>query len=405
MKRAFLFLLVFIFMWGCIPQTKQTVITSLPIVEGLKTHSGIRSVGLSWKPVLDKRVKGYVVFRSSSPTGEFKQITKISNKLKTTYEDTGGFLKHLEDNAIYYYKIAVYSDSGIGPSSQVVEGKTLPPPNSPKQISATSGLARMVVIKWYPPQDDTVVAYNIYRSINPKGPFKKVGRVNGYVNTIYIDKGLKDGSTYYYSVVSVNYKGVEGDILAVAKATTKFKPAPPRNLSAKPSGAGKLTIYWWPSITADVVKYRIYRGSTKGSLGLVGEVPSDNLSYIDSGLSPGKTYYYYLTSVDKDGIESLPTKIYSFETKPLPEPPTGISVKQVGHAVVISWSKASPDTVKYEVFRRHFVILTRKIAETENTYYTDNEVSPNTTYYYYIKAVDKYGQESPPSPEVKIKVR
>ncbi|WP_022670422.1 fibronectin type III domain-containing protein [Hippea alviniae] len=408
MKRLFLLMVSVLLLTSCATLNRQpTVITDLPVVKGITAKSGIRSVGLSWQPVMDSRVKGYLIYRAPSETGPFERIAKIDGRLKTNYVDDGGFLKHLEDNTTYFYKIVVYSDKGIGPSSRIVAATTLPPPKSPTQIQATSGLPRMVAIRWQPPKDNTVVAYNIYRSTKKDGPYKKIGRVNGYVNTLYIDKGLKDGKTYYYSVASVNYKGVEGELLAIAKATTKFKPLPPSNLTATIAGAGKLKIFWWPSPTADVVKYRIYRSTTDNydTFSMVGEVPSKDLSFVDSGLKPGKKYYYYITSVDKDGLESKPSKIYGFMTKPLPLPPTGISVKQVGKSVVLNWDKGSNDTVKYEVFRRHFLIFTQKIAETTNTYYTDNTVSPNTTYYYYVKSVDKYGQESEPSPEVKIEVK
>ncbi|WP_035587664.1 fibronectin type III domain-containing protein [Hippea jasoniae] len=406
MKKFMAFFMAVLLLSSCSTISKApTVVTSLPVVSGIVAKGGIRSIGLQWNPVNDKRVEGYIVYRAGSINGPFEKIATIPDKLKTSYVDNGGFLKHLEDNTIYYYKVVVYSKNGIGPAGKIVSARTLPPPQSPTVIHATGGLARMVVLRWQPPADDTVVAYNIYRSLKKDGPFKKVGRVNGYVNTMFIDKNLKDGTTYYYSVVSVNYKGVEGDIEAVVSATTKFKPAPPSNLSATPTGAGQLTIYWWPSMTPDVVKYRIYRSPDNSSFGLVGEVPSSKLSYVDKGLDAGKIYYYYITSVDKDGLESKPSKVYAFKTKPLPEPPTGISVKQVGSKVVLSWSKGSPDTVKYEVFRRHFLILTQKIAITENTYYTDDDVSKNTTYYYYVKAVDKFGQESKPSPEVKIRVQ
>ncbi len=405
MRRFIFFILAVFLLNSCAVNNNPPILTTLPMVTGLAAKGGIREVGLSWNVVNDSRIEGYVLYRAPQATGPYQEIARIPDKLKTTYVDTGGFLKHLEDNTEYFYKIAVYSSKGVGPTSNYVVGKTLPPPVSPTKITATSGLPRMVVIRWQPSNDHTVVAYNIYRSTKPKGPFKKIGRVDGYVNTIYIDKGLKDGTTYYYSVVSVNFKGVEGDILAVAKATTKFKPMPPRNLSAVQKGAGQLTIYWFPSMTADVVKYRIYRGETKQSMVMVGEVSSSKLQFLDKGLAPGKTYYYYVTAVDKDGIESLPSKTYAFKTKPLPLPPVGISVKQVGNSVVINWSNGSPDTVEYEVFRRHFLIFTKKIAVTKNTYFTDDAVSPNTTYYYYVKAVDKFGQESQPSPEVKITVR
>jgi len=405
MKRIAILFVLLLLVSSCAINKTTRVIPTLPQVQGLTAKGGIREVGLSWNAVLDPRVEGYIIYRAPKPDGPYKEIAKVSGRLTTKYVDTGGLFKHLQDNTEYFYKIAVYSAKGVGPASHFVVGKTLPPPLSPTHISATSGLPRMVVIRWQPPKDHTVVAYNIYRATNPKGPFKKIGRVNGYVNTIYIDKGLKDGTTYYYSVVSVNFKGVEGDILAVVKATTKYKPMPPRNLSARPTGAGQLTIYWFPSLTADVVKYRIYRGDTPNSMSMVGEVPSSQLQFTDKGLEPGKTYYYYVTAVDKDGLESKPSKTYAFKTKPLPKPPTGISVKQVGKAVILSWTKGSPDTVEYEVFRKHFLIFTKKIAITKNTYYTDTSVAPNTTYYYYVKSVDKFGQESPPSPEVKITVK
>ncbi len=405
MKKLALFLILALFISSCTMNKIPPVIATLPTVTGIKAKGGIREVGLSWNAVLYPGVEGYVIYRAPQPTGPYKEIARVTGRMETTYVDTGGLLEHLQDNTEYFYKIAVYSSKGVGPSSHYVVGKTLPPPLSPTHITATSGLPRMVVIRWQPPKDHTVIAYDIYRAKKPKGPFKKIGRVNGYVNTIYIDKGLKDGTTYYYSVVSVNFKGVEGNILAVAKATTKFKPIPPRNLSAMPSGAGQLTIFWFPSMTADVVKYRIYRGDTPHSMAMVGEVPSSKLQFVDKGLAPGRTYYYYVTAVDKDGIESLPSKTYAFKTKPLPKPPTGISVRQVGNSVVISWNRGSPDTVEYEVFRRHFFIFTKKIAVTKKTYFTDDTVSPNTTYYYYVKAVDKFGQESQPSPEVKITVK
>ncbi len=407
MKKIFVFIVAVLFMSSCSAlQTKQTVITSLPVVQNFKAEGGIRSVSLSWSPVSDSRVLGYIIYRAPSTNGPFKEVASVKDRFKTSYLDKGGFLKHLGDNMDYYYKIVTYSKNGIGPSSNIVVGHTAPPPKSPVHITAQSGLPRMVAIKWQPVADKSVIAYNIYRSLSPKGPFKQIGHVAGHLNTFYIDKNLKDGTTYYYSVTSVNYAGVEGDILAYAKATTKLRPMPPRNLSGQIAGAGKLLISWWPSLNADVVKYRIYRGTEPNSLSLVGEVSSAKLTYLDSGLEPGTTYYYKVNAVDKDGIESNSKDIKAIETKPLPLPPKGIRVQQLNNgSVLISWDKGSPDTVSYKVFRRYYLVIEKQIADTNNTYYTDSSISPNTTYYYWVKSVDKYGQVSKSSPVVSIKTR
>ncbi len=385
---------------------KPTVVANLPVVTGVKAEGGIRSVRISWNVVNDPRVIGYVVYRATSKKGPFKEIARIRDRFKNVYVDKGGLLWHLGDNMDYFYRVAVYSKKGVGEPSAIVVGHTQPPPISPKKITATSGLPRMVTIKWAPSSDKSVVAYNVYRSLSPKGPFKKIGRVNGRLNTFYIDKGLKDGTTYYYSVTAINFAGAEGDILAYAKATTKPKPMPPGHLTARIAGAGKLLISWWPSLTADVVKYRIYRGLTPKSLTVVGEVSSAKLSYLDSGLEPGTTYYYAVSAVDKDGIESRLSKIAAFKTKPRPQPPKGIGVKQIGeNAILITWDRGSPDTVSYQVYRRYYLIITKMIAKTTKTQYIDRDVKPNTTYYYWVRAVDKYGQVSDPSPVVKIKTR
>ncbi len=407
MKKLFVLLVTILFMASCSTlQTQKTVITTLPVVQNFQADGGIRSVNLSWSPVKDSRVDGYILYRAPSSSGPFKEIATIKDRFKTSYLDKGGFLKHLVDDMDYFYKIVVYSKNGVGPSSPVVVGHTAPPPKSPTKITAQSGLPRMVAIKWEPVADKSVIAYNIYRSQSAKGPFKKIGHVSGHLNNFYVDKNLKDGATYYYSVTSINYDGVEGDILSYAKATTKFRPLAPRNLSAQIAGAGKLLLSWWPSLNADVVKYRIYRGVDPDSLALIGEVSSAKLTYLDTGLEPGKTYYYKVNSVDKDGIESNSKDIKAFKTKPLPQPPKGIKVTQLNNgSVLISWDKGSPDTVSYEVFRRYYLVLSKKIADTNDTKYIDNDVSSNTTYYYWVKSVDKYGQESASSPVVSIKTQ
>ena len=407
MKKFILFVVLTLFVSGCVTtQTTKPVITEIPAVTNLTAKGGIRMISLQWDKVENGNVLGYLIYRAPKKQGPFEQIAKIKDKFATSFVDKGGLFKHLGDNTVYFYKVAAYSKNGIGQYSNILQAQTLPAPISPTHLTAQSNLPRMVTLKWVEPKNQSIEYYNIYRSLSKKGPFKRIGKIYGHINTFFIDKGLKDETTYYYSVTSVNYKGVEGDILASVKATTKAKPYPARNISGKIAGAGKLFISWWPSVTSDVVSYKIYRGTTPKSLSLIASVPSSVLTYTDSGLNPGTTYYYKIDSLDKDNIESNSSEIKAIKTKPLPESPQGILAKQLENgSVLVQWDRGSDDVVSYKVFRRYYIVIAKVLAQTKETQYTDKQVSPNTTYYYWVKSVDKYGQESASSPTVSVKTR
>jgi fibronectin type 3 domain-containing protein len=65
-----------------------------------------------------------------------------------------------------------------------------------------------------------------------------------------------------------------------------------------------VSLSWAASTTTGVVGYNVYRGSVSG--GPYAQVNSNDpgLTYTDSGVSTGQTYYYVVTAVDSTGTES-----------------------------------------------------------------------------------------------------
>ena len=65
-----------------------------------------------------------------------------------------------------------------------------------------------------------------------------------------------------------------------------------------------VNLSWAASSTTGVVGYNVYRGSVSG--GPYAQVSSNDagLTYTDSGVSAGQTYYYVVTTVDSTGTES-----------------------------------------------------------------------------------------------------
>ena len=65
-----------------------------------------------------------------------------------------------------------------------------------------------------------------------------------------------------------------------------------------------VSLSWAASTTTGVVGYHVYRGTVSG--GPYAQVSSNDtgLTYTDSGVSAGQTYYYVVTAVDSTGTES-----------------------------------------------------------------------------------------------------
>ncbi|MEW6553669.1 MAG: DUF5719 family protein [Actinomycetota bacterium] len=99
---------------------------------------------------------------------------------------------------------------------------------------------------------------------------------------------------------------------APAAALTTERPLPPGNPWAadRPDdNGGKIDLGWTDSPTAGIAAYRVYRAQQPGGpYALLSERSTDStvnyLGYVDTGLTDGATYYYVVTAVDGQGLES-----------------------------------------------------------------------------------------------------
>lgn len=127
--------------------------------------------------------------------------------------------------------------------------------------------------------------------------------------------------------------------------------------------------------------------------------------YLDRDIENGAHYWYRLTSVSPAGVESLPTP--AVDARPdftAPTTPTGLVATVVGGDVELAWT-ASPeaDLDHYNVFRDPpfppFVF-----PRAPGPRYVDGYVEPDSTYRYWVTAVDMGFNESAPSETVTVKV-
>jgi fibronectin type 3 domain-containing protein len=127
--------------------------------------------------------------------------------------------------------------------------------------------------------------------------------------------------------------------------------------------------------------------------------------YRDAQIVDGVRYWYRLSAVSPAGVESVPSDpafVRADFTPPLA--PTGLSAVFGGNGVELSWDASSAvDLDHYNVFRAPdfppFVF-----PQVSAPHYVDPNVVADSTYTYWVTAVDQGLNESAPSETVVVRI-
>ena len=80
----------------------------------------------------------------------------------------------------------------------------------------------------------------------------------------------------------------------------------PQTVSLSGSGIHNVNLSWTASTTSGVVGYNVYRGTTSGgeSSTPLNSSPVSGTTFMDESVTAGSTYYYVVTAVGSDGVQS-----------------------------------------------------------------------------------------------------
>jgi hypothetical protein len=152
-------------------------------------------------------------------------------------------------------------------------------------------------------------AYNVYRSDDPDAPATAYTMVARTAAPEFADQGLSVATKYYYRVAAVSAANLEGPLSAPLVVQTsrdnRSAPAPIHEFGVVRRSPDTLIVYWRKNPEPDVASYRVFRGETP-DFSAEGREPVAVLEanayflqiFRDSGLQPGKTYYYRVQPVD-----------------------------------------------------------------------------------------------------------
>jgi fibronectin type 3 domain-containing protein len=269
----------------------------------IRTISDINNIAFEWRKVDDPRVVGYHFYRANlqEDGGKLKLIDTVKNRYTTHYVD-----EDLTPNTKYVYKISSATKGEV--ESRTTNDyivSTLPKMEGVSFIQAISNLPRQIKIIWRPHSNERIESYKIERSSPATSEWEKLDTVEGRLQAEYIDLDLDDNVVYNYRVTAISFDGLESQPSTIVKAQTKPLPEGILSLQASRDLPRKIVLTWQPSQSSDVIKYNIYRSSNAESgFDVIKTVDTNTLEFQDFVNEDGKAYFYKISSVDKDGLES-----------------------------------------------------------------------------------------------------
>ena len=434
--------------------------TTSPVFSGLSSAMDSQTgntVLLSWSTATDNSLPVTYNVYLSSYSGYENYSTPSYSTQSTSLSVTG-----LNDGARYYFVVrAMDSASPPNQDTNVVEKEVRPydklSPSAPASITVAAGDIsgtvgdEYVTTSWVAPTTsvnglalDDLKGFNVYRSqVSGQPPSTAQNALDGIDNdydgfidgndsngdlipataTQYVDNtSVISGTTYYYAVTAVD-EAKNQSPLSDEKSVKPLNaddaiPLPPDDLTATP-GDQQVTLMWVAplvntdqSTITDLQGYNIYRSTSTGSnYALINATMVSGLSYTDTLLDNGTTYYYVVTALDaavppNESANSAETAVTPNEVGMLPPAaPSNFVVTSVDSAASLSWaapstnSDGSPlqDLAGYNIYRSTDSVsgfATLNSATITILTYSDLNLTNGVTYYYYVTAIDTDGLES-----------
>jgi fibronectin type 3 domain-containing protein len=393
----------FILFSGCAKQptapVEPVIDSSLPKVSVNGHIESMTTIAFEWKPLQDPRVKGYFVYRNN-PEAEDKSLQRIATV-------QGRFVSHLTDTDLqagttYVYRFSSFNEKmQESDASKTFRVTTLPVLESVSFFDSIGNLPRMAKLIWRPHDDPSVKSYILERQTIEKAEWVQIATIKNRLNAEYIDTGLDNNRVYKYRLRAVTFEDIKSTPSTIVKVVTKPLPQMVQNLQATTAEPKKIRISWNENSENDLAFYNIYRSdSSNGNYDYY--VKLNETEFTDEINEDGKNYFYQITAVDKDGLES------PFQTNPVhgstlakPLTPSFIDAIVKNNAAVLRWKNNDKRTKSYTVIKttkESWISSTvQEITGIIDTSYTVKDLKPDVQYQFQIMAVDTYNITSKPT--------
>ena len=341
------------------------------------TYSDSGKPKLTWNAV--SGATSYRVFRSESRGSGY---SLLGTTTATSYTNTGAAV-----GKTYYYRVKAVNSVGTSGYSNIVSGKAKTAAPAAPSVTAGNSSTGKPQLTWKAVSG--AVKYEVYRSTRQNSGYSLLGTTTA---TSYVNTGASTGTTYYYRVKAVNRNGMASGYSNIVSGKAKAAAPAAPSVTAGNSSTGKPRLTW--KAVSGATSYRIYRSESRGTgYSLLGTTSST--SYVNTGAAAGKTYYYRVKAVNRDGMASGYSNIVSGKAKAAaPAAPSVTAGNSSTGKPRLTW-KAVSGATSYRIYRSEsrgtgYSLL----GTTSSTSYVNTGAAAGKTYYYRVKAVNRDGMAS-----------
>lgn len=364
------------------------------------TSQSYKTALIEWQATSDKE-DYYEIYRKAESESAYTKVATVEAVDGTSdYSYTD---KKLTTGTKYTYKIksAKVNGSDIAYSSySSKKSATIKP--AATTVKAVSKSYNSVKLTWSKvkgiEENGYVTGYEIYRSKEKNGTYKKIATVKDGTKTSYTDKSLKTGTKYYYRIKAycrVNKTNVYSNFSS--KVSVKPVPAATTVKKAVSSGYNSVTITWskvkGTASDGYVTGYAVYRSTSKdGKYKKIATIKSGSTQkYKDTNLSTGTKYYYKVKAyckVSGNDVWSAASNVKA--AKPIPSTPKISKVSSKNYNTLeITWNKVKGAS-GYKIYRSTKkdgnYSQVGKVKSGSTTSYQDTSLKTGKKYYYKVRA-------------------
>ena len=364
-------------------------------------------VNLSWSEDYSGDIGGFKIERApdagGSP-GTWMQIANLPGD-NSYYADTGRAA-----GATYWYRVRAYNWIGDSPYSAAAS-VTIVPPAAPHYLTVTLGTTNHVNLSWYEdlPEEDGFKIERAPDVVGSPGTWSEIATLsatNAY-SAYYSDTNVMPNTTNWYRVRAFNVVGIS-DYSPPASVAIVPPPAP-LYLSATPF-VDRVDLSWFESYFSEIGGFKIERapdgGGSPGAWMRITTVGSYTTYYTDTGRAANTTYWYRVRAYNWVG-DSPYSGAASVTIVPPAAPDYLAATVGTTNHVNLEWYDSRRDEDGFQIERAPDAggspgtwaeIATLSAPGAYPGFYSDTNVTANTTNWYRVRAFNVVGMSDYSTP-------